>query len=42
MHRHGVANWTRAQRRTFANDFDNLMVVDDSINQSKSDQALHE
>jgi CRISPR/Cas system Type II protein with McrA/HNH and RuvC-like nuclease domain len=28
-----------AQRRAFANDFDNLLVVDDSTNQSKSDQA---
>ena len=41
-HRHGAANWTRAQRRIFANDFDNLLAVDDSTNQSKSDQAPHE
>jgi hypothetical protein len=41
-HRHGAAAWTRAQRRNFANDFDNLLVVDDSTNQSKSDQAPHE
>ena len=26
----------------FANDFENLLVVDDSINQSKGDQAPHE
>lgn len=41
-HRHGAADWTRAQRRAFANDIDNLLVVDDSANQSKSDQAPHE
>ena len=41
-HRHGAVDWTRAQRRVFANDFDNLLVVDDSTNQSKSDQAPHE
>ncbi len=41
-HRHGADNWTKAQRREFANDFDNLLVVDDSTNQSKSDQAPHE
>ncbi len=41
-HRHGADTWTKAQRREFANDFDNLLVVDDSTNQSKSDQAPHE
>jgi len=41
-HRHGADQWTRAQRRTFANDFENLVVVDDAANQSKSDQAPHE
>ena len=41
-HRHGAADWTRAQRRVFANDFDNLLVVNDSTNKSKSDQAPHE
>ena len=41
-HRHGADKWTRKQRRAFANDFDNLLVVDDSANQSKSDQAPHE
>ncbi|SEN65009.1 HNH endonuclease family protein [Nitrosomonas marina] len=41
-HRHGADNWTRAQRRTFANDFDNLLVVDDATNQAKSDKAPHE
>ncbi|SER74405.1 Protein of unknown function [Nitrosomonas sp. Nm51] len=41
-HRHGADKWTRAQRRTFANDYDNLLVVDDATNQAKSDQAPHE
>ncbi len=41
-HRHGADKWTRDQRRTFANNFENLLVVDDSANQSKSDQAPHE
>jgi hypothetical protein len=41
-HRHGADKWTKAQRRTFANDFENLLVVSDSINKSKSDQAPHE
>ncbi len=41
-HRHGADNWTKAQRREFANDLDNLLVVDDSTNQSKSDQAPDE
>ncbi|MDR4515911.1 MAG: HNH endonuclease family protein [Nitrosomonas sp.] len=41
-HRHGAAKWTRALRRTFANDFDNLLVVDDATNQAKSDKAPHE
>ena len=41
-HRHGADKWTRNQRRVFANDFENLLVVDDSVNQSKGDQAPHE
>ena len=41
-HRHGADKWTRDQRRMFANDFENLVVVDDAANQSKSDQAPHE
>ena len=39
-YRHGAEKWTLKQRRAFANDFENL--VDDSVNQSKSDQAPHE
>lgn len=41
-HRHGADKWTRAQRRVFANDFENLLVVSDSANRSKSDQAPNE
>lgn len=41
-HKHGADNWTKAQRKVFANDFDNLLVVDDATNQSKSDKAPHE
>ena len=41
-HRNGADTWTKVQRRMFTNDFDNLLVVDDSTNQSKSDQAPHE
>lgn len=41
-HRHGADKWTRDRRRTFANDFENLVVVYDAVNQSKSDQAPHE
>lgn len=41
-HRHGASGWTRTQRRVFANDFENLLVVDDATNQAKSDKAPHE
>ena len=41
-HRHGAAHWTKNQRKVFANDFENLLVVDDAVNQSKSDKAPHE
>jgi len=38
-HRHGASSWTREQRKAFANDLDNLLVVDDSANQAKSDSG---
>ncbi len=41
-HRHGADKWTRMQRRIFANDFENLLVVDDATNQAKSDKAPHQ
>lgn len=34
-HGHGAMNWSRNQKETFANDWSNLLVVDDSLNQSK-------
>ena len=41
-HRNGAANWTRNQKKAFANDPINLLVVDDSTNQSKSDKGPSE
>lgn len=41
-HRHGADKWTKAQRRIFANDFENLVAVSDSANRSKSDKAPDE
>ncbi|PSJ17708.1 HNH endonuclease family protein [Nitrosomonas supralitoralis] len=41
-HKNGAENWTKAQRRTFANDFENLLTVSNSANRSKSDKAPHE
>lgn len=41
-YRNGAASWTRSQKRAFANDPVNLIVVDDGTNQSKSDQEPHE
>ncbi len=41
-HRHGANKWTKAQRRIFANDFENLLIVDHATNKSKSDKAPHE
>lgn len=41
-HRHGAENWTKEQRKTFANDFENLVAVSDSANRSKSDKAPDE
>ena len=41
-HSHGAAEWTKDQKRAFANDPDNLLVVDDSTNRAKSDMGPHE
>ncbi|MEJ6706756.1 MAG: HNH endonuclease family protein [Porticoccus sp.] len=41
-HLFGAASWTMEQKRAFVNDPGNLLVVDDSTNQSKSDKAPHE
>ena len=38
-HRHGGANWSTSKKEKFANDRQNLLVVDDGLNSSKSDQG---
>jgi len=38
-HRSGAENWTKSQKRAFANDPENLLSVEDNANQSKSDQG---
>jgi hypothetical protein len=40
--RQGASDWTRSQRIAFANDPNNLMAVQQSVNSRKSDQALGE
>ena len=34
-HEHGGASWRRDQKEQFANDFENLLAVEDNLNQSK-------
>ncbi|WGL17171.1 HNH endonuclease family protein [Microbulbifer bruguierae] len=38
-HDHGAAGWSTAQKRKFAEDPDNLWLVDDGRNQSKGDRG---
>ena len=38
-HRHGGSNWSKKQKKFFANDFSNLIAVEDNLNQSKSAQG---
>lgn len=35
-HRHGGASWSKSKKASFANDYENLLAVDDGLNQSKS------
>lgn len=35
----GAANWTREQKRVFANDFENLLAVEDNSNQAKGSKS---
>ena len=35
-------NWTKAQRRIFTNDFENLLEVEGATNRDKSDKTPHE
>lgn len=41
-HEMGGKYWTREQRREFANDFENLLAVEDNANQSKGGQPPQE
>lgn len=41
-HGNGAANWTRDQKRAFANDPENLLAVEDNANQEKGGLAPHE
>ncbi len=34
-HGHGGQNWTKRQKRQFANDLENLLIVEDNLNQAK-------
>lgn len=38
----GGKDWTREQKKLFANDFENLLVTDSSANRSKGKKAPHE
>jgi hypothetical protein len=38
-HKTGASNWTRKEKRRFANDPENLLAVDDSTNQAKGDKG---
>lgn len=38
-HKHGAANWSREQKRAFANDPENLMPVERITNQEKGDKG---
>jgi hypothetical protein len=41
-HKSGAKNWSRSQKRSFANDPENLLAVEDNANQQKSAKAPHE
>lgn len=41
-HKSGAANWSKTQKRAFANDPENLLAVEDNVNQQKSARAPHE
>lgn len=38
-HTHGGAQWTKTQKRKFANDPTNLIAAEDNLNQAKSDKG---
>jgi len=41
-HKSGAEFWTKEQRRTFANDPENLLSVEDNANQAKGDKSPEE
>lgn len=41
-HHSGAQNWTKSQKRRFANDPDNLLAVEDNANQQKGGKAPHQ
>ena len=41
-HNHGGANWSSYRKQLFANDYQNLLPVEDNANQSKGSKAPHE
>lgn len=41
-HRHGGASWSPYRKQQFANDYENLLPVEDNANQAKGAKAPHE
>jgi len=41
-HKHGGDGWSRHQKKVFANDFSNLLTVDDGLNQAKGGKGPYE
>lgn len=41
-HRHGGASWSAYKKQQFANDYENLLPVEDNANQAKGSKAPHE
>lgn len=41
-HFHGAMNWSREQKRAFANDLENILIVSASANRSKGDRSPNE
>lgn len=41
-HQHGGASWSSYRKQEFANDYENLLPVEDNANQAKGSKAPHE
>ena len=41
-HKHGAANWSKRQKKEYANDMANLLAVEDNLNQSKGGKGPDE